>query len=152
MLLLTALKKAGRMSYASIILLLSYTDIRPESFWILWFFLVMDTITWVTKVIAIWWKPTNRRFILGVISKLLLLMVPLMLSLLAKVTVPDREIQKMLGMAMGLLCLAEFYSIIQNIVSIRLRKEVEEYDAITKVFVYILKYIRSILDKNLPKQ
>lgn len=152
MFLLALLKKVGRASYASLILLLAYTNINPESFWILWFFLTMDTITWVTKVIAIGWKPTSRRFIIGVISKLLLLVVPMMLSLLAKVTVPEWDIQKMLGMAMGLLCLAEFYSIIQNIVSIRLRREVEEYDAITKVFVYILRYIRAILDKNLPKQ
>lgn len=152
MLLVACLKKVWRVLYPIVFCTLAYTNINPETFTILGFFLLMDTVTGVTKAIAVGKKPTSRMFIIWVISKLLLLMIPLFISLLAKATVPEWNIERMIAISLWLLTTAEFYSIIQNIVSIKLGREIEEYDAITKVLTWLLRYIRALIDKNLPKQ
>ena len=145
MFLLKCIKDWWWALYPVVMCLFAYTDINAEAFTILAIFLVFDTITWVIKVIAVGKKPTSRRFIVGVVSKLLMLTVPLVISLLAKV-VTGNDVSWFIWASVWLLALAEAYSIIQNVVSIKLQKEIEEYDAITVVLTYILSQIRKILE------
>ena len=151
MILLMCLKKAWRIAYPIVACLFAYTSISGEAFSILAFLLVFDTITGVIKAIAIGKKPTSRRFILWVISKLLMLSVPMLLALLCKIIIPETGVTWLVSSSIWLLATAETYSIIQNMVSIKLQKEIEEYDAVTWVMTYLLWQLRRVLDKSIPK-
>lgn len=129
----------------------NYLWLHSEWFMILAFFLLFDTVTGVIKTIALDRKPTSRRFFLGVVSKVLMLCVPLLIALLSKVTV-WRNLEWFVSMLVGLLSVWEVYSIIQNIVIIRTQKEIEEYDAITTVFKRLLWLLRDKIDKSMPKE
>ena len=84
------------------------------------------------------------------ISKLLVLSLPFIIGLIAKGSFwysPDKFIDIVLAM----LVLAEGYSVIQNIVSVVQKKEIEEYDAVTAVLNFILRKVKEVIEKQIDK-
>lgn len=145
------IKKVWWLMYPIAACLFAYTNIDWEAFTILGLFLLFDTVTGVVKALAVNKKPTSRMFLIGITSKMLMRTLPLMMSLLVKVTLPSWNIEETMRIVLGLFCCGEFYSIVQNIVSIKLGKEIAEYDAMTKILNWLLRFMRNLIDKNLPK-
>jgi phage-related holin len=121
---------------------LAYLQISQEPFTLFAILLIIDYITglWKAKTLGI--SITSNKMKYGLISKLSLLIIPIVLAIGAKATGADYHYVLLSGMY--ILILSEVYSIIGNIYSIRTREELPEYDAVAMIG----KRIRNILIKN----
>ena len=145
------IKTLKALSYPALIWVFSYTNINVEYFLILTILILFDSFTGVWKAIVVGKNPTSRRFIIGIISKYLLLSIPFLFALLAKVTTWDR-VDWFVNSSIMLICIAQWYSILQNITSIRTMKDLEEYDAVTMVLTYLQKRLRLVLYNLVPEE
>lgn len=130
-------------TYLPMVWLIHYLGLNAESVAILSTLLVVDTITGFWKEKAIGGVPTSTRLANGIISKMVLLIVPFLVALAAKGVGVD--ISTFVVVVIDILIISELYSTIANIYTIRSKKQVEEFDALS----FILKRIRSILDRML---
>lgn len=136
--------------YPPIMFIFNYTWVNREVFTILSILMMLDMVTGVAKTIVLWWKPTSERFIIGLISKCLLLLVPMVIGLIAKGAF-QIDITMFVRWVLWALVLAEWYSVLQNIVSTVQKKEIKEYDAMTLVLTTILERVQDMLT-NLAKK
>jgi len=121
--------------------LLTYLGIGSEAFTLFALLLGIDYVTGVLKARAIGQSITSNRMKYGIISKLSLIIVPIVLAIGAKAIGADAS--SVLSIGINILVLSEVYSIIGNIYSIRTRLELPEYDVVSAIG----KRIRAILIK-----
>ena len=114
---------------------LAYLEISQEPFTLFALLLIIDYITGLTKAKTI----TSNKMKYGLISKLSLIIVPLVVAMGAKALGADSHY--ILSSGMYILILSEVYSIIGNIYSTRTKEEFPEYDALAMIG----KQIRIIL-------
>jgi toxin secretion/phage lysis holin len=119
--------------------------LSPDSLGILAVFMFIDTILGVVRSIVIHGGNSFRSRLLahGLISKLLVLFIPILLVYTGRGAGVN-----FLPVAIGtisVLILAEAYSILGHIQSIRTKKDVKEFDAISMV----LAQVRSVVEKLL---
>lgn len=119
--------------------------LSPESMWILAVFMVVDTLCSIIRTVIVHGGASFRSRILahGITSKLLVLFVPILIVYAGKGAGLN-----FLPIAMGtisILVLAEAYSILGHIQSIRTGKDVKEFDAVSMV----LKAIRTGIERIL---
>lgn len=119
--------------------LMTYLGINGESFFLFAVLLFIDYITGITKARCMSAAITSNRMKYGIISKLSLLLIPLILAIGAKAVNADFSTVLLVGI--NILVLSEVYSIIGNIYTIRTREELPEYD----VVAILGKRIRNIL-------
>lgn len=156
--LLYCLKTGGWVLYPIAICAFAYLWLNTEGYLILAFLLALDTLSGIIKTVVIWWKPTSNRLWKWVIAKGMMMCLPLCIALLAKVLQPwVLDISAFVWTSITILCVAEFYSIVQNIVSIKQGKKIEEYDAITEALKWFQKMLRNLLtniidDKHTGKE
>lgn len=93
--------------------------------------LVFDYITGLGKAYHLGHSITSNKMKYGIVSKLSLIIVPLIINVAAKGLGSDSTI--LLDFVIVILILAEVYSIIGNIYSMRSGEEMPEYDAITAI-------------------
>lgn len=136
--------------YWLIIILFNYTGIDKEWTAILGLLMILDTAFGRFKVVAIWLKPTSMKLKAGVIAKISVMCVPFIISLLFKANWMSWD--WIISSSLWLLVRAEWYSIIQNIASIRLGREIEEYDAVTWVLKRILWLFRWIIEQAMMRK
>jgi len=120
---------------------LTYLGLSGESFLLFSILLFIDYITGIAKAYRIGQTITSNRMKYGMLSKLSLLIIPLVLAIGAKAVGADFTTVLMVGI--NILVLSEVYSIIGNIYSIRTKDELPEYD----VVAMIGKRIRNVLLK-----
>ena len=108
--------------------------------------LVIDMLTGIAKSLRLGIKPTSKRFSLGILSKLILILVPIILSIAAKAI--DINISAIVYTAINALILNEVYSSIANIYTIRTGKIVEEFDVLSKLLFIIKSFMTRILDEK----
>lgn len=133
--------------YVTAACIFAYLGIETEWFAILTVLLVLDFFTWVIKARFINEKITSKRMRLGSIKKLILLIVPIVVALMFKATGVNWD--KVLLGFIGILCVAEWYSIFANVVMIRTGQRYNEFDAVTFVLKKVADYIQSRLDKRM---
>ncbi len=121
--------------------IMSYLGINGEAFFLFALLLLIDYVTGVLKAKTMGYKITSNRMKYGIISKMSLLLVPLILAIGAKALEADFRFVLMVGI--NILVLSEVYSIIGNIYSIRTKDELPEYDAVAMIG----KRIRRVLMK-----
>lgn len=136
--------------YPIVIYIFTYTWVNHEVFTILSILMLLDIISWLAKTIVVWKKPTSRRFVIGIVSKVLVLIIPMVLWMTAK-GVLWIELKGFVNVVLSMLVLAESYSVLQNIISVRQRKEIEEYDAMTAVLNFILKEVKRLIEEGFKK-
>ena len=108
--------------------------------------ILIDVLTGVIKAITLdGLKVKSKLLNVGIISKVLTLIIPLVLVLMFKSL--NLESKFLISSVLSILCLSEGYSILGNIYSIRTKQDVEEFDSIT----YLLTWARCILKKLLLK-
>jgi len=145
------IKNWWRALYPIVSCLFAYLWLNSEVYSILAILLIFDTITWLLKAKYIWHKPTSNEMRRWVISKMLMMAIPFLLALIAKAATPSTwDVATWISSSMFILCVAELYSIMQNIISIRTWKEIAEYDAVTETLVRLNNWLKSIIDKFIP--
>ncbi len=118
---------------------LAYLEISQEPFTLFALLLIIDYITGLTKAKTLGQTITSNKMKYGLISKLSLIIVPLVVAMGAKALGADSHY--ILSSGMYILILSEVYSIIGNIYSTRTKEEFPEYDALAMIG----KQIRIIL-------
>lgn len=136
--------------YPITIYIFTYTWVNHEVFSILGILMMLDIISGVAKTVIVGKKPTSRRFVIGIVSKILVLIIPMILWITAK-GVLWIELKGFVNIVLSMLILAESYSVLQNIISVRQRKEIEEYDAMTAVLNFILKEVKRFIEESFKR-
>ena len=120
---------------------LTYLGIGAETFAIYAMLLIIDLFTGWVKAGKLGKARTSVRMKYGILTKMMLLMMPIVLALGAKGV--GVEFKEVLTVCMSILVLSEVYSIISNIYTIQSKsgEELPEYDAIA----IIGKRLRTVL-------
>ncbi len=122
--------------------ILAYLEISQEPFTLFALLLIIDYITGLAKAKTLGHSITSNKMKYGLISKLSLIIVPLVVAMGAKALGADSHY--VLTSGMYILILSEVYSIIGNVYSARTKEEFPEYDALAMIG----KQIRNLLIKN----
>lgn len=121
--------------------ILTFLGLNAETFFLFSVLLLLDFITGVGKARALNHNITSDKMKYGIISKMSLVIIPLVLGIAAKATQMPSE--NILFIGMNILILSETYSIIGNVYAMRTKDELPEYDALS----LLGKKIRSMLIK-----
>lgn len=119
--------------------------LSSESYVILACFMALDTFLGVMRVYVVHGGKYIRSYKLtaGIVSKLSVLLVPLLIAYTGKGV--GLDMLWLAQWALGALLLAQFYSIVSNIYSIRLQKDVDEFDAVS----WVLRRVQKVIEKAL---
>lgn len=122
--------------------LFAYLDINTEAFFLFALLLLIDYVTGVWKASCLGHSITSNKMKYGILSKLSLLLIPVVLAIGAKAVGADFKAVLLVGI--NILVLSETYSIIGNIYSIRTKDELPEYDAVAmlgnKIRAVLIKF------------
>lgn len=116
--------------YIPFVALLQYLGLDGEVLLIFTGLLIIDIITGWLKTLAIGEKPKSWRLANGIISKVVLVTIPLVMALAAKALHID--ISWLFYVVIDALILSEVYSIFGNVYTMNTGKNVEEYDVLSK--------------------
>lgn len=110
---------------------LAYLGIGAEAYAIYAVLLVIDLLTGWIKAGRMGRARTSVRMKYGILTKMMLLMMPIVLALGAKAV--GVEFGDVLTVCISILVLSETYSIVSNIYTIKIGEELPEYDAVAIV-------------------
>lgn len=111
--------------------LLIFAGLNSEAFYILSILLVIDFMTGLWKAKSLGHHLTSNKMKYGVISKLSLLIIPIVIGL--GVRALGQDASQLLLISINILILSEMYSIIGNIYSARTGQELPEFDALSAI-------------------
>jgi len=118
-----------------------YLEIDVELLKVLFCLMMIDTFLGVVKVIVLEKVFSFRKLILGLVSKIAVLVIPMSLALMGKGL--NYDFKWFITLVIDLLIVSDGISIFSNVIAIRTKKEVKNFDALTK----LLKTIRYSLIK-----
>lgn len=147
MLLLTCRKNANYALYFLAPCIFVYLNLSIEAMSIYATLLVCDTITWFLKSWFVTKNSSSKWLIVWTVSKFLLFSVPMVIALMVKWLWYDSN--SLVVATLWVLIVAEAYSVIQNIVCIKLWKEIPEYDAISVALWRILENTQVALENQM---
>lgn len=127
-----------------------FLGLSMESFVILAAFMVLDTFLGVVRV-GVVHGPTaikSYRLISGLLSKLTIILIPLVVAYTGKGV--GLDLHHVASGALSILILSHAYSIFGNIHSIRLRKDVYEFDAISWLLTRLQTMIERLIKHGAP--
>lgn len=122
-----------------------------HSYAILAVFMAIDLILGTARsgVVHGWRSVKSYKFIAGITSKLLVLCVPLLLVWAGKGA--GLDLLFLAQGALAMLVLGEAYSILGNINSIRLGKDIAEFDVISSILYSVQKVLEKLLTATRDK-
>lgn len=115
--------------------LLTYLGLNKEAFTLFAVLLIIDYVTGVGKARIIGQSITSNRMKYGIASKMVLLFIPIVLAIGAKII--NQPSDSILFVGVNILVLSEVYSIIGNIYSMRTKEELPEIDAVAAIGRFI---------------
>lgn len=116
-----------------------YLEIDIEIVKVLFYLMVIDTFLGIIKTIVLNNPFSFKKLALGFVSKLAVLLIPTALALMSIGL--NYNFKWFVTIVMDLLIVSDGISIISNIIAIKTKKEVENFDAMT----LILKSVRDRL-------
>lgn len=125
-----------------------FLGLSMQSFGVLAAFMMIDVITGLVRAYTVHGGRSIKSYRLGagILSKLCIILVPLLVVWGGEGAHIDLLL---VGQgALSVLILAELYSILGNIQSIRLRKDVMEFDAVNFIVLKLRDYLESIIKKE----
>ena len=125
--------------------LISYLGLDAQKLTILIILMCMDMLTGTIKAYKINENITSKRWIAGFLSKLVVLLVPFTVALMAKGV--DFDIKWFVSLCISILVVAEAYSILGNAYTIQTGNEVAEIDAVSA----IIKMLREIFENMIVR-
>lgn len=132
-------------SYPLVAWILSYTQISHEVITILAAFLFIDVVTGLLRVaLTEPQKLSSRTGIIGILSKLLVILIPLVIALVGKGA--GYDLTQLVDLSLKFLIVYEAWSILGNIVQIRTKDtSLNEYDAVS----LLIKSVQDIFKRML---
>lgn len=134
--------------YNLLYILGAYLGIKHEMMGILATLLIFDTITGILKSGRIYGVKsiTSGSLTAGIISKMLMFLVPVIVALAMKsVGMDDGTV--ILQASIGVLCMSEAYSALSNIQSYRTGIIIDEIDALAIILKWVKKILTMLLDR-----
>lgn len=127
--------------------LMVFVHLSPESYSILGVLMIVDTVTGIVRsgVIDGWQTVTSHELSTGILAKGTLILVPLLIALASRGVGFNLTI--IASTTLDILILSELYSSLSNIQSIRLRRQVLEFDAVN----YVLSKLRDLLENTIKR-
>tara|TARA_R110000737_G_C14624761_1_gene494673 strand:+ start:67556 stop:68044 length:489 start_codon:yes stop_codon:yes gene_type:complete len=108
-----------------------FLDIDVNIVKILAIIMAVDTVLGIIKAIRLKQKVSFKKLVWGMITKVSVLIVPMILALVAKAL--SFDFTWFVNAVLNILVLAEAFSSISNIISIKEGKQIENQDFITKL-------------------
>ena len=137
--------------YAMIVGLFEYLNIKDTQIYILSILMILDTISWVLKQHKLDPKHiTSYNMWQGLVKKLLTFMFFLSIALMLKWL--EIDWWTYIKWILGILIVAETYSIAQNIYIYRTWEKVQEYDAVSIIIKFIWEQLLSLINKYIWKK
>lgn len=134
------------------IMFFNFLQIPEYQFTILGVLMIIDFIAWISKQLTVNPKNiTSHKAWLGILKKIWTLISVIVIALiLSWLWLWDHS--KYIVSFLSLLIMAEWYSIIQHIYTIRTWEEVREYDAVSMVIRKIWQLLWDAIEKSLWKK
>lgn len=126
-----------------------YLGIDVDVVKILLWLMVIDSTFGVIKTFVLGQSFYFKRLTWGIITKLMTLGIPITVALLAKGI--NIDLTGFVVLIMNILLVAEAFSIMTNMISIRTKKDVESTDWITRLLSAIRNRMSAILEKFIRK-
>ena len=139
--------------YVAVTSMLVYLNIPQESLWVLASLMVIDTITGIAKQYKVESIGiTSKRMTTGIVTKFVTFLC--LLSVWLVINHFDLDPKYYIQTVMGILIMAEFYSIIQNVYAVRTGVILPEYDVISIALKRLTWFIQDFIEKltTIPKK
>ena len=124
---------------------ISYLGLDAKKLTILAILMCIDMLTGTLKAYIVKEDITSRRWIAGFLSKLVVLIIPSTIALMAKGV--DFDIRWFVGFVISVLIVGETYSILGNAHTIKTGETVKEIDAVSA----IIKTLRGIFEHMIAR-
>ena len=122
-----------------------FLDIDVNVVKILAILMAVDTVLGIFKAFRLKQKVSFKKLVWGMITKTSVLIVPMILALVAKAL--SFDFTWFVSAVLNILVLAEAFSAISNIISIKEGKQIENQDFITKLLHSIRIGLSNIINK-----
>jgi hypothetical protein len=124
-----------------------YLGIKTGIVKILFYLMIIDSVLGVLKALRLHNKISLKRLVWGMVSKLSVLIIPMILALMAKGL--SLDFNYFVVIVLDILIVNEGISCITNILSIKTKKQIENTDYITKMIEAIRRMFMNIIQKLL---
>lgn len=131
------------LPFASIV---QFLEIDAQKLTILVMLMCIDMLTGTFKAYRIKENITSRRWIAGFLSKLVVLLVPFTIALMAKGV--DFDIKWFIGFSLSIMVIAEAYSILGNIYTYKTGEAVAEIDAVSAIIKVLRNFLENMIERG----
>lgn len=126
--------------------LVQFLEIDAKKLSILVVLMCIDMLTGIFKAYRIRENITSRRWIAGFLSKLVVLLVPFTIALMANGV--DFDVKWFIGFSLSIMVIAEAYSILGNIYTFKTGEAVAEIDAVSVIIKVLRNFIENMIERG----
>ena len=126
--------------------LVQFLEIDAKKLSILVVLMCIDMLTGTFKAYRTKENITSRRWIAGFLSKLVVLLVPFTIALMAKGV--DFDVKWFIGFSLSIMVIAEAYSILGNIYTFKTGEAVAEIDAVSAIIKVLRNFIENMIERG----
>lgn len=126
--------------------LVQFLEIDTKKLSILVVLMCIDMLTGTLKAYRTKENITSRRWIAGFLSKLVVLLVPFTIALMAKGV--DFDVNWFIGFSLSIMVIAEAYSILGNIYTFKTGEAVAEIDAVSAIIKVLRNFIENMIERG----
>lgn len=126
--------------------LVQFLEIDSKKLSILVVLMCIDMLTGTFKAYRTKENITSRRWIAGFLSKLVVLLVPFTIALMAKGV--DFDVKWFIGFSLSIMVIAEAYSILGNIYTFKTGEAVAEIDAVSAIIKVLRNFLENMIERG----
>lgn len=126
--------------------LVAYLGLDAQKLTILIILMCLDMLTGTFKAYRTKENITSRRWIAGFLSKLVVLLVPFTIALMAKGV--DFDVKWFIGFSLSIMVIAEAYSILGNIYTFKTGEAVAEIDAVSAIIKVLRNFLENMIERG----
>lgn len=126
--------------------LVQFLEIDTKKLSILVVLMCIDMLTGTLKAYRTKENITSRRWIAGFLSKLVVLLVPFTIALMARGV--DFDVKWFIGFSLSIMVIAEAYSILGNIYTFKTGEAVAEIDAVSAIIKVLRNFIENMIERG----
>lgn len=126
--------------------LVQFLEIDAKKLSILVVLMCIDMLTGTFKAYRTKENITSRRWIAGFLSKLVVLLVPFTIALMAKGV--DFDVKWFIGFSLSIMVIAEAYSILGNIYTFKTGEAVTEIDAVSAIIKVLRNFLENMIERG----
>lgn len=126
--------------------LVQFLEIDAKKLSILVVLMCIDMLTGTFKAYRTKENITSRRWIAGFLSKLVVLLVPFTIALMAKGV--NFDVKWFIGFSLSIMVIAEAYSILGNIYTFKTGEAVAEIDAVSAIIKVLRNFLENMIERG----